>query len=66
MEKIKQGIIIIVGLIIIYIVGMFLLAVLGMIFSLVFTVGIIGAIGFVIYKMFDRNKVKNPKIINKK
>ena len=55
MEKIKQGIIIILALLLIYIVGMFLLAVLGLLFRLLFTVAIIAGIGYVIYKMFNKS-----------
>ena len=55
MERIKNGILIILALILIYMVGMFLLTVLGMLFRLVFTILILAIIGYVIYKMFERN-----------
>ena len=57
MEKMKQGIIIIFGLILLYVVGMFLLSVLGMLFRLVFTLVIIGGIGLVIYKMLEKSNI---------
>ena len=53
MEKFKQLIAIILGLIIVYVVGMLFLAVLGALFSALFTITIVGAIAYVIFKAMN-------------